>query len=385
MLEAKVNKILFIDGSISLGGSTTGLLNIIGNFDRKRYKFSVALLYDGEHYQILNNKIDNLILLYPAFFKKMKVLKVIFLRIYHFFKLYILVKRMDIDLMHFNNFVYYPGILAAKLRGIPCVCHLRSLPVDYHTHKPKVTFLVKFFGRFIDSFIAISEAIKKEYVRYGFKNEKISVVGIGVPIEEIIQKSSYKNLRDEFFIGQDKMIIGFIGRFSWEKGVLFFIESLPGILRNLKNIQCIIIGSGPLRSDVKKSIESLSLNEKVILIDWEQNPYYILAGLDVLVVPSLREGRSRIITEALALGVPTVASRVGGIVELITDRFNGLLVDPSNASQIAESVTNILTNKNLRNKIRKNSINKAKNELSIITEVAAIEKIYTRTLVGGIS
>lgn len=380
MSETKVKKILFIDGSISSGGSTTGLLNIIDNFDKKYYNFLVALLYNGEHYPILRNKINNLILLYPEFFRKKIILKVVSLRIYHFFKLYILIKRMDIDLIHFNNFAYYPGIFAAKLRKIPCVCHLRSMPVDYNTHKPKVTFLLKFASKFINNFIAISEAIKQEYTRLGFKSAKISVIGIGVPIEEIAQKSSQNNLREKFSISKDCKIIGFIGRFSWEKGVLFFIESLPIIFENLKNIQCIIVGRGPLKTEIEKKVKLLNLNEMVTVIDWQQNPYYLLARLDVLVVPSLQEGRSRIITEALSLGVATVASRTGGIVELITDKINGLLIDPANSGQIAKALIDMLTNDDMRNKIKENSIKRAKKEFSVKTEVAAIEKIYSQIL-----
>jgi len=375
-----LRNIMYLEGSISFGGSTADLLNIINNLNREHYKPVVVTLYFGEHVEILKNRIKDVVALTPKFFDNGRLLKVTLIRLYHFIKILLFIKDKHIDIIHFNNFVYYPGILAAKLSRIPCVCHLRSLPVGYHTRKTGVTFLTKFFSRFIDCFIAVSEAVKREYVIQGFNSKKISVIGTGIFIKDIQKKAAIKDLRSEFKVAKDEFIIGTVARLSWEKGIINLIEAMPSILEKMHNIKCFIVGGGPLENELKERVNALGLRKNVILTGKTDNPYYILSSFDVFVLPSLKEGQGIVVMEAMALGIPVVASRVGGIIELVEEGIDGILIEPGNANSIYRTALSLLSDKTLRNKLSRNALIKTESKFLIKDKVEKIEKIYEKLL-----
>ncbi|MBU4376293.1 MAG: glycosyltransferase family 4 protein [Candidatus Omnitrophica bacterium] len=372
----KTKKILFIEGAISFGGSTVELQNIIDNLDKHRYQFMVACLYCGEHVTVLKNQITNIEILDSKHFENWRFLKVTFIRLYHFIRIYLIIKRHHIDIIHFNNFVYYPGISAAKLLCIPCVCHLRSLPTDYKARRKRVTFITKFFSQFVDHFIAVSNAVKQEYIELGFNSEKISVIGTGISINDIRRKANVKNLRSEFKISDDEFIIGTVARLSWEKGIVHLVDSMPYILRERENVKCFIVGGGPLEDELKEKISSLSLNRNIILTGKMINPYYLLSGFDVFILPSLREGRSVSIMEAMGLGIPVIATKVGGNVELVEQGVDGILIESANADSIVKAVLSLINNKDLRRKMSSNASKKAEREFSIKDKIVQIEEVY---------
>ena len=368
--------ILFIDSSISFGGSAVCLLNILKGLDKEKYDYEIICLSKGTHYDFYRKFQSNVVLLSPSLPASFKKNKILFSRFYHFIKLFFIFRRRKNCIVHLNNGIYYPAILAAKASFIPCVCHLRSLPVNYFTQKIGLSFLSRFVGRLVNCFIAVSIAVKNEYLRFGFKDGKILVIGTGLPIEEIKQKAISRDFLKEYPFLFGKFIIGTIGRLSWEKGTNFLVEALPLILKENCNIACFIIGSGPMEREIYNKAQSLNLLEHIHFLGLIEDPYYILSHFDIFILPSLKEGLGLSLMEAMTLGVPVVASRVGGIVELIDHKVNGLLIEPSNPIEIAESVLSLLRDKEFRNKLAKNAESKATLEFPVSFEVKKIDNLY---------
>jgi len=145
--------------------------------------------------------------------------------------------------------------------------------------------------------------------------------------------------------------IGTVSRLSSEKGIHFLIQGFK-VLLDKTDARLIIVGDGMERLRLEQMVRGLGMQEKVIFTGSADNPFKYIAKMDVFVLPSLWEGFPNVLLEAMACGVPVVASDSGGgIKEIIINEVNGLLIKPGSYLDIAESVYDLLSNKEKRLKI----------------------------------
>jgi len=150
-------------------------------------------------------------------------------------------------------------------------------------------------------------------------------------------------VRTQLLIEQSKVVL-FAGTFSRTKGVEHLVRALPQIVRRHPDVKLVLVGSGPLESRLRELVQRLGVTESVVFVgrrSHDQMPQ-IVAAADVLVLPSLNEGLPRVILEAMATGLPVVATSVGGIPELVTDGRTGLLVRPGDEGALADAVCRVL-------------------------------------------
>ncbi|PJA64521.1 MAG: hypothetical protein CO159_02625, partial [Candidatus Portnoybacteria bacterium CG_4_9_14_3_um_filter_40_10] len=127
-----------------------------------------------------------------------------------------------------------------------------------------------------------------------------------------------------------------------------------------KKIIFAIIGSGPQEKSLKLQVKSLKLEDKILFLDALPEAHKYLKAFDVFTQPSIKEGLPYAILQAMAAGIPIVASNVGGIPEMITDNFNGFLIKPRDSEALAERILQILENSNLAQQFSQNSLEKIK-------------------------
>lgn len=175
-----------------------------------------------------------------------------------------------------------------------------------------------------------------------------TVISMGVNIEKFNKKHYVSN----FFRQDEKKVILFVGRLVEIKGVKYLIDAMRQV-----DALLVIVGDGPLRQ--KLEIQAKELKEKVIFLGAQSHDELptILASSDVLVVPSItigareQEGVPTIIMEAMASGLPVIASNSGGISDIICHNKNGILVEEKNCDQIAKAIRDLLWDKDFRAKI----------------------------------
>ncbi len=141
-----------------------------------------------------------------------------------------------------------------------------------------------------------------------------------------------------------EMIIGYVGRFSEEKGILNFVSALPGIVKAKKNLTIYIIGDGPLNDRVRARLIREDISEKVIFTGWvhrDELPRY-LNEFRLLVLPSDTEGLSNSMLEAMACGTPVLSTPVGAIPDFITDGKTGFLMENNSPENIEKNVIRAL-------------------------------------------
>ncbi len=137
-------------------------------------------------------------------------------------------------------------------------------------------------------------------------------------------------------------IVGFVGRFSQEKGIMEFVDSIPLVHNKRKDISFIIIGDGDLKDDIREKLKTFNMDTAVTLLPWVNNIEDYLKRIKLLVVPSRTEGLPSVIIEALSSGTLVLAAPVGCITGLLEDERNGFLLEKSLPQDISSRILEIL-------------------------------------------
>lgn len=231
-------------------------------------------------------------------------------------------KSFKPDILHTHMFAAFArGALLGKRLGIPVVHTLHNMRLEDSFVKKVVR---KFFNKQV-SLVAVSDAVKRDYAkRFSVNPEKISVIENGIDI------ASYPFAVSEM----NKNVVGFAGRLEDQKACDVLIRAMvdvPGVL--LK-----IVGDGALLSTLKKQAATLGIRNRVSFLGWIPNMDAFYRSIDVLVIPSRWEGFGLVAIEAMASGVPVIASDVDGLSEIIEDYRTGRLVESENSKDFADAI-----------------------------------------------
>lgn len=306
-----------------------------------------------------------------------------------FFHLSWIIYRHRVDLMHVNSYV--PGNyarLAAALMQVPII-------ID-HWHgftrfNPKRRFICRVLGRFTDLSIAVSRGVRDYLLeQVGLDPAKIRVVPNGVDIAAIDAARPGLEVRKELGLPEDSPVIGLVARLDhWGKGHKELFEAMSR-LRVEYPLHALIVGGGRRIDEVRTLAAGLGLAEVVHFLGPRRDVPDLLNAMDILVLPSYSEGVSLALLEAMAVGLPVVATAVGGTPEVVTDGKNGLLIPPRDPEALTGALTRLLSDPawarqlgaNARDHVREHfSLERLGREISKIFE-ELIEKKFglTKTL-----
>lgn len=191
--------------------------------------------------------------------------------------------------------------------------------------------------RAMDKVIAVSQAVESDLCDQGIRANRTVVIPNGLPVRET-DRESRDEVRAKLGLPHDALSIGCVGRLAKVKGHAYLIEAIDRLKDDFPTIRLFIAGDGPLLPDLRTMIESKGLADRVKLLGFRDDIRALLASFDIFVLPSLSEGLPIALLEAMSLGVPVVASRVGGIPEVIVDDSQGVLVSPGNPSALANAI-----------------------------------------------
>ncbi len=202
--------------------------------------------------------------------------------------------------------------------------------------------------RSCDALIANSDAVRRDLIERGVSAGKISVIHNGVDVEKIRLAANSpeapRSLSERF--GENR-IIGTIGRFTPIKNQKLLLLAARTIVKQHPDVLFVLVGDGKERGRLEQMGRELGLEDKLIFTGWLNSPYPILSRMDILVLPSLWEGLGVTILEAMALGKPVVATRVGGIPEVVGDGETGLLVPSDDEEALASALHKLLSDPEL--------------------------------------
>ena len=204
--------------------------------------------------------------------------------------------------------------------------------------------------------ICENQHFKNQLARLNFAQEKIIVIPNGIDLEQF-KPSDKSSARETLSLPCEGQIILSIGSLIKTKGHIYLVQGLSELLKEREDIQLHILGNGGEYEHLAKKIERLKLNEKIYLTGMVNHRSIStwLNAADIFVLPSLHEGTPNSLLEAMACGLPVVASATGGIPEIINDESNGLLITPACTSEIREKINQLVESSESRERLGRNA------------------------------
>ena len=294
------------------------------------------------------------------------------------------IRENGIDLVHTQHDLSSgkPEIIAAKIAGVPCISHRHG----YSNY----SYFDKFFSRFVATFIYISKDVANHHQLQGEPESKGIIIHNGIDIKEFSRNDAVQ-IKKEFNCRPDDSLIGIVGRIDWWKGQEYFLEAIAEVLKQKTNVKGLIIGglknrNKPDRMEylnkLKLLVRTLGIEEKIIFTGFRDDVPRLISGLDVVVHASCTpEPFGLVVIEGMAAGKPVVATAAGGVLDIIEDGVNGLLVPCKDSKAMAEAILQILSDRDKAKRMGLAARRRVTEKFTVQHQVTAVQKIYDSILV----
>lgn len=292
----------------------------------------------------------------------------------------------EFDVIHMHNYRTFQNIVVhhyAKKYGVPYVLQAHgSLPRSMTKQKLKWIYDMVFGYRVLKNaskVIAVSQIEVEQYMDMGVPYEKIAIIPNGIDLYEYSNLPPRGYFRKKFDIEDNEKIVLYLGRIHRIKGIDILIDAFENIVKKLNNIRLVIVGPDDGYLDkIKHLIETKNLKNNILLTGplYGNDKIEAYIDSDVYVLPSRYEIWGMTILEAYACGIPVIASKVGGLKELVLDEVTGLLFTPENIGQLVKSLLFILDDNIRAEKIGEKGNQFAKENFTIEKVVDRLEVLY---------
>ena len=279
------------------------------------------------------------------------------------------------------------GRLAAWLARVPIVIHTPHGHVFYgHFGKSLSKIFLqmeKLLGRITHHQIALTPEECNDYVNLRVSQpSNTSVIHSGIELHRYSEGARQRNKkRKELGISPDSLVVGYVGWLIPIKGVTYLVNAMAEVIQRHPNGLLLLVGKGDEKGEeevkLSKQVKNLGILDNVRFLGWRPDVNEIMGCFDIFVLPSLNEGMGRVLVEAMSAGLPIVASRVGGIPDLVKDGENGLLVPPADAGALEQAISDLLSD-NSRKKHMGETGKKMCRPYSIEAMVEKIDDLYSR-------
>jgi len=299
------------------------------------------------------------------------------------------IRKRQFDLVH--TYGWYPNVFAipaSRLAFRPTIIASIRDAGAYMT-KTKIRAL-KFVCSLADCVLANSDAGRNWLIEQGVREQKIEVIPNGIVLPPRRERGSWLSaVRKEFGIPAGTPVCACVGRLVSGKGIEFYLRAARIVLERGWDVRFLMIGAGGpqknYRSEVETLAQQLMVDHRVIFTGQRQDVPDILRDVDIVVHPSLTEGLSNVILEAMAGCIPVVATRVGGNPELVEDGRTGFLVPVENSEEIANAICRLLDQPEMAHAFGERARRRVVDEFSIDRMLSKTEALYLRLLEQDLS
>jgi glycosyltransferase involved in cell wall biosynthesis len=252
-----------------------------------------------------------------------------------------LVREREVSLIHAHEFgANTYGALAARMLGIPLIAtvHGRS----YYADRADRRWAYRVISH-LATMVAVSEDVKRFLVEVtGAAAQRIRVVRNGIGVAAPVSRDQLRVQRSALGLAPTERVVGVVGSLYGVKGHRYLLEAGPRILATAPSTKFVIVGRGELEPELRAHATRLGLQDRVHFLGFREDARELLPMFDVFALPSLSEGLSIALLEAMAAGCPVVATNVGGNSELVSDGETGLLVPAADAPSLASAIGRLL-------------------------------------------
>lgn len=306
------------------------------------------------------------------------------------FKLYKLFRQFRPHIVHTHTAkAGFLGRVAARLAGVPYVVHTYHGHILYGYYGPLKNLLLRwletFCGWLSTAIIAISVQVKDDLVRYSVApSQKIRIIPLGLELEAFLNCEKHRGkFRDELKLDGNTPLVGIVGRIFPIKNHRLFLEAAAKVQQIVPETRFVIVGDGVLRAEMESYAQELRLASNVIFTGWRRDLTRIYADLNVLVISSDNEGTPVSAIEAMASGCTVVATRVGGLPDIIVNGESGLLVPPKDADSLAKAILSVIQNPTEAKRLASQARETARNCFAKERLITDIENFYQQLVEGN--
>jgi glycosyltransferase involved in cell wall biosynthesis len=366
------------------GGADENTLFTIEGLNKEKYEIDLITGEDSDK-DILNKVINH-----PFNTIQMKGLKWKLNYLYDpivLIKFIRLMRKNHYDIVHTHTTkAGILGRIAAYISGVPVIVHGLHGSTFQAFNSGLLNWLLSLFerltSRFTDAYASVSRVLSEKYIEKGIgKKDNHYTVYSGMKLSKFYQardKINYKEKYEELGINAGDFVIGNVARLETRKGHKFLLDAFKNVVEKQKEgqVKLLIIGEGDKRKYLENYVKKLNLRDKVIFTGYSENVEELMALMDIFVLTSLREGLPRVLVQAAAVGMPSVAFNVDGVSEIIKDNYNGFLVELGDLEQAENRIMRYMNNKELVLLHGRNGREFIEDKWSIKGMVDRIEKIY---------
>lgn len=393
-------KVLRIIARLNIGGPAIHTILLTEGLDRSKFETILVVgtvdKSEGDMSYLAEQKE-----IYPLIIPELTPSLNICNDIIAFWKIFCLIKRERPDIVHTHTAKAGAlGRLAGMLYNL--ISRVSSLlsgekkrPVLIHTFHGHVLhsyfgrirsalflWIEKFLAIFTARIIAVSENLKEELISLKVaSSEKIVTVPLGLELQR------YLNLNtDSSCKVRDYSSVGIIGRLVPIKNHRMFLDAAKKLIDGFglkQKTKFLIVGDGPLRQKLESYAEGLDIKENVIFTGWIKDLTRIYSELDIVALTSLNEGTPVALIEAQAAARPCIATRVGGVADVVEDGISGFLVPSQDIDKFIKCIIKLLNNPDLRQTMGKCGRDRVKNRFDKSQLLKSIEALYRLCLQAG--
>ena len=362
-------KVLHLITGLSSGGVENMLYKVVTRYDRERFKPVVCCIKSGGAVAeslkaegigvIMMNRMRGHGFDWRAVLEIQRMLK-----------------QVSVDVLRTHQYhANLYGRIAGRLAGVPVI--IPSFHNLYRSpDKPKMhrRLINRFLASWSDRLVAVSDAVADDIVRYdGIRRERIRVIHNGIVIEDFRPSIKKAKAREVFGLPEKRWIVGSVGRLTPQKGHEFMIKAVKG----LKEVALAIAGDGPLRRRLKEVAHKEGVECYLLgTLDQKKIPLFLKA-LDIFCFPSLWEGMPSALLEAMASGLPVIATRISSNMEIVGNA--GILVDTRAPEEIRDSIERLMGSEEMRKNYAEQASKEAE-RFSIENTVREYENLYLEVL-----
>lgn len=376
--------ILFVSNISVLGGAERTLVDILKYLDKNKYLLHLATNKTGELSSVVSSL--GIPILHLPFLRLKRSVSPLYLAsvvknvLCVSLQLAEYIRKNSISIVHANNdaSMLYAGI-ATMLTRTPCIWHCRDFS--------RIGCLHKLMCRWASKIVAVSQSVA-DYLRNSVPqlkgpNNKLVVIMNGIDTKQIVTQKLTCNLRNEFGIQENEIIICTVGQLVPWKNHQLFLKAAELIVREIPSAKFIIVGDDMFKehpdyvNQLQMTAIKLGLEKKVIFTGYKHDALSIIAESDVLIHTATMEPFGRTLVEAMTLGKPIVAVNSCGPSEIIRSGIDSLLVEPDNPRALADSVLQIVRDKKLSFCFGDSARKRATQLFDARRMVAELESVYT--------
>lgn len=362
---------------LDFGGLENGLVNLINHLPANQFRHHIICLQYATDFKKRIRRND--VVIYEMHKKDGKDLPL-------YFRMWKLLRTIRPDIVHTRNISTLDMLPVAWLAGVKRLVHSEH-GLDFmeiHGNHVKYNKLRRFSRLFVREYIAVSNELADWlHKEIGISRKHITAIHNGVDTDRFRHTKRSPELLPQSFGGENIMVLGTIGRIAEIKDQMNLAQAFALVLKKApilrSTLRLAIIGDGEEKTAIENFLIEEGLDEFCWLPGYRSDTDALYNSFDLFVLPSKREGISNTILEAMASGLPVLATRVGGNPEIVSDGETGMLVEPSTPNALAAAILEYLNDPAKLKSHGAEARRRALADFSMETMVRNYTDVYLRT------